>query len=136
VRALVGTQKGLGAWAERRGRGSRRRARVRTRWSTTGARRAELTGKAHGIEREKGRAGNDLAPRSADPRDRERRGTRAGEATGADKSALLGSEREEGKGARDRLLLTGRTRLSGAAGARPGWVELGWFGPEWLFLFP
>jgi hypothetical protein len=22
------------------------------------------------------------------------------------------------------------------AGARPGWAELGWFGPEWLFLFP
>jgi hypothetical protein len=22
------------------------------------------------------------------------------------------------------------------AGARPGWAELGWFGSEWLFLFP
>jgi hypothetical protein len=41
----------------------------------------------------------------------------AGGATGADKSAPLGSEREGGKGARDILLLTGGTRLSGPAGA-------------------
>jgi hypothetical protein len=49
--------KGAGAWAERCGRGSRRRARVRVRWSTAGAGRVELTRKAHGVEREKGRAG-------------------------------------------------------------------------------
>jgi hypothetical protein len=61
---------------------------------------------------------------------------RAGEATGADWLAPLGSEREGGKGARDRLPLTGGACLSGAAGARPGWAELGWFWPEWLFLFP
>jgi hypothetical protein len=70
---------------------------------------------------------NGSAPGRTGPRDRERRGTRAGEATGADRSAPLGSEREEGKGARDRLPLTGGTRLSGAAGARPGWAGLGCF---------
>jgi hypothetical protein len=37
----------------RRGRETRRRARVHTRWSTAGARKAELTGLAHGVEREK-----------------------------------------------------------------------------------
>jgi hypothetical protein len=40
-----------------------------------------------------------------------------GEATGADKSAPLDSEREGGKGARDRLPLTGGARLSGTVGA-------------------
>jgi hypothetical protein len=48
-----GAQKGAGALAERRGLGSWRRARVRTRWSKTGAGRAELTGKAHGAEKER-----------------------------------------------------------------------------------
>jgi hypothetical protein len=54
-----------------------------------------------------------------------------GEATGADKSAPLGSEREGGKGARDRLSLTGGARLSGAAHARArgltgsSWAGLG-----------
>jgi ABC-type multidrug transport system fused ATPase/permease subunit len=42
----------------------------------------------------------------------------AGGATGADKSAPLGSEQEGGKGARDRLPLTGGTLLSRVAGAR------------------
>ena len=61
----------------------------------------------------------------------EREEKHAGEETGADKSAPLGSEREGGKGARNRLLLTGGTRLSGAAGARarglagPSWAGLG-----------
>jgi hypothetical protein len=49
--------KRVGAWAERRGRGYRRHAQVRARWSTAGAGRAELTGKAYGAEREKGHAG-------------------------------------------------------------------------------
>jgi hypothetical protein len=51
-------------------------------------------------------------------RAREKEEGRAGETTGADKSAPLGSEREEGKGARDGLPLTGGARLSVAAGAR------------------
>jgi hypothetical protein len=41
----------------RRGRETRRRARVRTRWSTASAKKAELTGLAHGAEREKGTRG-------------------------------------------------------------------------------
>jgi hypothetical protein len=41
----------------RRGRETRRRARVRTRWSTTGARKADLTRQAHGAERERGTHG-------------------------------------------------------------------------------
>jgi hypothetical protein len=41
----------------RRGRETRRRARVHTRWSTPGARKAELTRRVHGAEREKGTRG-------------------------------------------------------------------------------
>jgi hypothetical protein len=50
--------------------------------------------------------------------EKEREEKRAGEETSADRLAPLGSEREGGKGARDRLPLTGGTRLPGAAGAR------------------
>jgi hypothetical protein len=46
----------------RRGRETRRRARVRTRRSTASAKKAGLTRQAHGAEREKGaRGGNDSA---------------------------------------------------------------------------
>jgi hypothetical protein len=48
-----GSKKGAGRMGGRRGRETRRRARVRTRWSTVRAGRAELTGQAHGAEREK-----------------------------------------------------------------------------------
>jgi hypothetical protein len=41
----------------RRGREIRRRARVSTRWSTAGTRKADLTKQAHGAEREKGTCG-------------------------------------------------------------------------------
>jgi hypothetical protein len=47
-------------------------------------------------EREEGCAGNGSAPGESGPQDRERRGTRADEATGDDRSAPLGSEQEEG----------------------------------------
>jgi hypothetical protein len=50
-----GSKKGAGHVGERRGREIRRRARVRTRRST--ARGADLTGQAHGVEREKGTHG-------------------------------------------------------------------------------
>jgi hypothetical protein len=54
---------------------------------------------------------------------------------GADRLAPLGSERER-EGARERELpLTGGVRLSGGAGARPGWAELGWLGCFFLFFF-
>jgi hypothetical protein len=100
----------------RRGRETRQRARVRTRWSTAGVRKAELIGLAHGAEREKRDArGNDSTTGDPGPKDRERGSARAKE-TGADRSAPLGSERE-----RERALgfaPTGGARLSGREGAR------------------
>jgi hypothetical protein len=51
-----GSKKGARRVGGRRGRETRCRARVRTRWSTAGARKAELTGLAHGAERERTRA--------------------------------------------------------------------------------
>jgi hypothetical protein len=74
-----GPKKGAGRVGGRRGREIRRRARVRTRRSTANADGAELTGQAHGAEREeRGARGNgsvngDLGPRD---RDRERESTR------------------------------------------------------------
>jgi hypothetical protein len=41
-----GSKKGVGRVGGRRGQETRRRARVRTRWSTAGARKADLTGLA------------------------------------------------------------------------------------------
>jgi hypothetical protein len=65
------------------------------RWSTASAGRAELIGRVHGAEREKRDArGNDSALGEPGPRDREREGTHAGEATGADRLAPAGRERE------------------------------------------
>jgi hypothetical protein len=79
----------------RRGQEIRRCARVRTRWSTASAGRAELTGRVHDAKREKRDArGNGSAPGEPGPRGRERRGTRAGEATDTDRSAPTGTERE------------------------------------------
>jgi hypothetical protein len=92
-----------GSWARgwRRDREIRRRARVRTRRSTASAEGAELTGLAHGTEREKRDArGNDSTNGDPGPRDRERGSARVKE-TGANRSAPLGSERER-EGARAR----------------------------------
>jgi hypothetical protein len=49
-----GSKKGARHVGGRRDRETRRRARVRTRWSTTGVGKAELTRQAHDAEREKG----------------------------------------------------------------------------------
>jgi hypothetical protein len=126
----------LGAWAGVVGREIRRRARVRTRRSTAGAGRAELTGRVHGAEKEKrDTRGNDSATGEPGPRGREREEKRTGEETGADRSDPVGSERER-EGARERELpLTGGVRLSGGTCARPSWAELGWFELLSLFLF-
>ena len=48
-----GSKKGAGHVGERRGREIQRRARVRTRRSMAGAGRADLTGRVHGVERER-----------------------------------------------------------------------------------
>jgi hypothetical protein len=124
----------------RRGREFRRRARVRTRRSTAMAGRAKLTERVHGAEREKrGRAGNGSAPGSAGPRDRERRGGRAGEATSADRLAPVGRGRERESAWERKQSLTGGASLSSGAGARPGWAELGcfsFFSFSLVFLIP
>jgi hypothetical protein len=78
----------------RRGREIRRRARVRTRRSTASAEGVELTGQAHGAEREeKGARGNGSATSDLGPRDRERGSTRV-KKTGADRLAPAGREQE------------------------------------------
>jgi hypothetical protein len=57
-----GYKKRAGRLGGRCGRETRRRARVRMRWSTAGARKADLTRQVHGAESVKGtRGGNDLA---------------------------------------------------------------------------
>jgi hypothetical protein len=81
-----GSKKGAGRVGGRRGRETRRRARVRTRRSTAGAgkvgpRCRERKGDARGQRLGTGESG---------PQNRER----AGEVTGADRLASLGSERE------------------------------------------
>jgi hypothetical protein len=55
--------------------------------------------------------------------------------TGADRLAPLGSKREREGACERELPLTGGVRLSGGAGARPGWAELGRLGCFLLFLF-
>jgi hypothetical protein len=103
-----------------------------------GAGRAELTGKAHGAERERegarGATTQRLAERACEAEMEE--GRAEGKTTGANKLAPRGREREGGKCAGQKPSLTGGAHLSGGAGPRPGWAELGWFGLEWLFLFP
>jgi hypothetical protein len=89
-----GSKKGAGRVGGRRGREIRRRARVRTRRSTANAEGAELTGQAHGVEREdRGARGNGSTTGDPGPRDRERGSARVKE-TGANRSVPLGSERE------------------------------------------
>jgi hypothetical protein len=102
-----------------------------------GERGEDITDKAGPRRRERERKGalgataRRLAIRA---RETERESERAKE-TGADRSAPLGSERER-EGAREgELPLTGGVRLSGGAGARPGWAELGRLGCFLLFFF-
>jgi hypothetical protein len=120
-----GFMNGAGRVGGRRGREIRRRVRVRMCWSTASVGKAELTRQAYGAEREKRDArGNGSTTGDPDPRDREKGSARAKE-TGANRSALLGSERER-EGAREgELPLTGGVGLLGGVGARPGWGKLG-----------
>jgi hypothetical protein len=120
--------KRAGAWAERRGQGSWRRARVRTRWSTAGEGRAELTGEAHGAERERERVrgGNGSATDSAGPRGREGEGCAEGRnwrrqpsPTGQRARGREGSEGQTIVDRQDPPVRGGRR-----AGAWPGWASL------------
>jgi hypothetical protein len=111
-----GSKKGAGRVGGRRGRETRQRAQVCTRRSTAGAGRAELTGQVHCAERErKGALGAMAQHLAMRVHETEREEGRAGEETGANRSAPLGSERE-------------RELPLGDAGARPGWAELGRLG--------
>jgi hypothetical protein len=113
-----GSNKGAGHVGGRHGQEIQRRARVRTRRSTASAEGAELTGQAHGEEREEwGARGNDSMTGDSGPRDRER-GSARGRKTGTDRSAPLGSEREREGACEGELPLTGGVRLSDGAGAR------------------
>jgi hypothetical protein len=71
---------------------------VRTRRSTAGAGRADLTGQAHGAERRGDAQGNGSATGEPGPRDREREKESVGEETGVDRLAPLGSERGRARG--------------------------------------
>jgi hypothetical protein len=94
---------------------------------------------AHDVEREKGtRGGNSLALANR-ARETERESERAKE-TRADRLAPLGSEREREGAHEGELSLTGGVRLSGGAGARPGWAAFHFsfslnFLIPFLFLF-
>jgi hypothetical protein len=92
---------------------------VRTRRSTAGAGKADLTRQAHGAEREKGTRGGNGSALVNRARETEGEGERAGEVTGADRLGPLSSERDR-EGARGELPLIGGVCLSGGAGARPG----------------
>jgi hypothetical protein len=106
------------------GREIRRRARVRTRRSTTSAEGAELTGQAHGAEREeRGARGNDSATGDPGPRDRERECT--GEGNLRRQIGPTGQRARVGGRARGRTATNRRgppVRQRGRTGARPGWA--------------
>jgi hypothetical protein len=114
-----GSKKGARHVGGYRGREIRRRAQVRTRRSTVGAGRADLTGQAHGAERGKGTRGATAQQLANRAREAEREEGSAGGETGADRSAPLARRAREG----------------GRAGARPGWAELGRLGCWAAFLF-
>jgi hypothetical protein len=89
-------------------------------------------------EREKGRVGQRLGVWQNEPaRHRGKMGARGGGggATGTDKLAPLGWERERGSARGQKPPLTGGAHLSGSAGARPGWTKLGWLGCFAFFFF-
>jgi hypothetical protein len=91
------------------------------RRSTAGAGKAELIGQAHGAEREKGTHGGNGSALVNQAHETERESEQAKE-TGADRSARLGSERAREGAHEGEPPLTGGVRLSGSAGARPGWA--------------
>jgi hypothetical protein len=110
-----------------------------------GAGRAELTGKAHGVEREreKGSAGQRLGVWQNGPaRQRGKRGAQ-GESNWRRQVGPTGQREGGGKRAGQKPPLTGGANLSGGAGARTGWAELGrlgcfafFFSLDFLIAFP
>jgi hypothetical protein len=103
----------------RHGREIRRRARVRTRWSTASAKGAELTGLAHGAEREKRNAwGNGSTTGDPGPQDRERE--HAGVGNWHRQVGPTGKRARERARAGERTAADSGVRLLGGAGARLG----------------
>jgi hypothetical protein len=92
---------------------------VRTRRSTAGAGKAELTRQAHGAEREKGTCGGNGSALANQARETEKESERAKE-IGADRLAPLGGERGREGAHEGEPPLTGGVRLSGGASAWPG----------------
>jgi hypothetical protein len=136
--ALAGSKKGAGRVGGCRGREIQRRARVRTLRSTASVEGAELTGQAHGVEREE-RGRRAMAQRLAiRAHETERERERAGEVTGADRSAPAGRERESVR-AQERGSVADRrgppVRRRGRAGTRPDWADMGRLGCFILFFF-
>jgi hypothetical protein len=99
----------------RRGREIWRRARVRTRWSTAGARKAELAGLAHGAEREKGTRGA-TARRLANRARETERGRASGRSNWRRQVGSTGQRESEGEWALG-FAPTGGARLSCREGA-------------------
>jgi hypothetical protein len=132
-----GLKKELGRVGGRRGRGSRRRERVRARWSTAGVGTVELTGEAHSAEREKGRAGQRLSAWQNGPaRQRGKRGARRGKQL-APTSWPHWAERERGaRGGRNCRRQVVPTYQAARARGRATWLgRVGPAGLLCLFLF-
>jgi hypothetical protein len=100
-----------------------------------GAGRVELTGEAHGAEREDRRAGATAQRLAKRARKEEREEGGAVEEIGANSLAPLGSKRERERRERGILAPTGGVLLSGAAGAR-GWAWWAGLGRIGFFYFP
>jgi hypothetical protein len=129
-----GSKKGAGRVGRRRGQEIRRRARVRTRWSTASAEGAKLIGQFHGAERRKGGAGQRLGDwRSGPARQRERE--RAGEGNWRRQIGPTGQRAREGAPARGRTAADRRGPPVRRRG-RVAWLgQLGPAGLLSLFLF-
>jgi hypothetical protein len=121
-----------------RGREIQRRARVRTRRSMASAEGAELTGQAHGAEREKGTRGATTQQLANRAREVERGEGRAGEENRRRQVGPTGQRAREGGRERETVAADRRgppVRRRRRTGARPGWAELGRLGCFLFFLF-
>jgi hypothetical protein len=128
-----GSKREQGRVGGRCGREFRRRARVRARWSTASAGRAELTGEAHDTHREREREGEGTGQQLSDwrigpVRQRGKRGARAKGMAPTAWPHWVASERDRRVWGSE-LPLTDGSHMSGGAGARarglarPSWVD-------------
>ena len=132
------SKKGARRVGGRRGRETRRRARVRTRRSTAGAGKAKLTGQTHGAEREKGTHGGNNSALANQARETERERERTGKGNWHRQVGPTGQRASEGGRARGRTVADRRgppVRWRGRAGVRPSWADLGRLGCFPFFFF-